>query len=149
MNLKAIFTTKNIIILVLVVLVALILAALAVHFAADIKVVLIAASGALLVIVLRFGWLVGQKGWGWGLALIHAWWNRGKADFTALQDGLTTLEGRVTTLERTIAPALQQSQRLTLGKAADIQPPPLIISSDKNAAPTTVDGVQQSPNSNG
>lgn len=135
MNLKAIFTAKNLLILVAVLVVALILAVLAIHFEADLKIILIAASGALLVIVLRFAWLVAQKGWGWGLTVIHAWVNRGKADLTAFDQRVTTLEGRMTTLENTVLPPLKQ--------------PAAAVAAAVKAAGNVVEGVVQSPNQGG
>ena len=137
MNLKAIFTAKTILIVVLVVLLCAILAALAIYFAADLKTVLVLSAGAFLVIVARFGWLVLQKGWGWGLAKLHGWWNAGKADFSSLQGGLSALEGRVTAIEQKVLPVLQR----TITQSAPIAPP--------SVAPPAAPAVQQSPNSNG
>ena len=144
MNLKAIFTAKTILIVVLVVLLCAILAALAIYFAADLKTVLVLSAGAFLVIVARFGWLVLQKGWGWGLAKLHGWWNAGKADFAGLETGLSavevglsTLEGRVTAIEQKVLPVLQKA----VPQLGPIAPP--------SVAPPAAPAVQQSPNSNG
>jgi hypothetical protein len=41
------------------------------------------AVGVAAMFVGHFAYLVAQKGWGWGLAKIKAWWAKGKADVTA------------------------------------------------------------------
>ena len=137
-----IFSAKTILIVVIVLFLCAILVALAIYFAADIKTVLILSAGAFIVIVARFGWLVAQKGWGWGLAKLHAWWSAGKADFAGLETGLSavevglsTLEGRVTAIEQKVLPVLQKTV-------------PQVMPAPQQTAPT-VAGVQQSPNSNG
>lgn len=137
---------KLLVYIILGVLLCLALAAVAFFFAPYIKTAAILATGAFLVIVARFAWLVAQKGWGWGLAMLHAWANRGKADIAEFQTGLTTLEDRIAGLE----PRIKAIEDKLGGfvPLPSVKGPPVVVL--QGGAPVVdASGVQQSPGSNG